>query len=282
MRLISKLERKLWKLALGEASWVNYRGDFRLRERYGQIARANYAYGMLRSADVANFFGAPEVTAVEFGLADGDGLLNMIDIAAQIEKEVGIRINVVGFDSGTGLPPLQGYKDHPELWSPGDFSTCDREGLIRKVNGRAKIIWGDISKTVDAFVDDLDSISPLGFVSIDLDIYSSTKAALRCLSGSAEKYNPGVSMYFDDLSFFFASECTGELAAIAEFNSGNQFRKIGIDRSLPGFRTDKTANWHSQMYVCQILDHEARQHSRSRPHLNLADHVKFLDEFGLR
>jgi hypothetical protein len=53
----AKAKRKLWTIALGEKSWIANHGDFRAREQYGLIPRANYLYGMLRAADVAKYFG---------------------------------------------------------------------------------------------------------------------------------------------------------------------------------------------------------------------------------
>jgi hypothetical protein len=273
---ITKLNRKIWTGILGEASWIDRYGDFRTRECHGLITRANYLYGMLRAADVARYFGKKRVTVIEFGVASGSGLLNMISLASKVEKETGIEFRIVGFDTGHGLPPVQGYKDHPELWNSGDFAMEDRETLVRKLGGRAEIIWGDIIDTIGPFTDAIDSSAPLGFISVDVDIYSASKAALRCLTSRPEKYNPGVSMYFDDVSFFFANEWAGELAAISEFNEEHELRKIGRDRSLPGDRPAKAESWYSAMYVCHVLDHEARQTSRKRQQLTIDAHADFM------
>jgi hypothetical protein len=274
--LVMKLRRKVWTRLLGEMSWIDRYGDFRTRESYGLLSRANYVYGMLRAADVAKYFGKNRVTVVEFGVASGFGLLNMISRAPEIEKETGIELRIVGFDTGHGLPPVFGYKDHPELWSQGDFAMEDRETLVRKVGDRAEIIWGDIADTIGPFTDTIDSNAPLGFISIDVDIYTATKAALQCLASRPEKYNPAVSMYFDDVSFFFANQWAGELAAIAEFNENHKFRKIGRDCSLPGHRPIKADGWYSSMYVGHIFDHEMRQMPRERHPLTIGDHADFM------
>jgi hypothetical protein len=235
---------------------------------------------MLRAADVAKYFGKRRVTVVEFGVASGAGLLNMIALAPAIEKETGIKLRIVGFDTGSGLPATHGYKDHPEIWNSGDFATEDRDILIRKVGSRAEIIWGDIDGTIDSFADAIDPSAPLGFISIDVDIYSATKAALRCLTKQPEKYTPAISMYFDDVNFFFANEWAGELAAIAEFNEEHELRKIDRDRSLPGHRPVMVESWYSNMYICHIHDHEARQNPRLRRELNIQNHFDFmLEEF---
>ncbi len=274
--LIIKITKTIWARLLGEESWIDRYGDFRMRERYGLISRANYLYGMLRAADVAKYFGKKCVTVIEFGVASGAGLLNMADLAPLIETETGVKLRIVGFDTGQGLPAVHGYKDHAELWNPGDFEMDNREELLRKLGGRAEIIWGDIASTIDPFTDTIDPSAPLGFISVDVDLYSATKVALRCLGGSPEKYTPAISMYFDDVSFFFANEWAGELAAIAEFNEEHKLRKIDHDRSLPGHRPLKSAQWYAAMYVCHVLDHEARQTPQRRQKLAIGAHHDFI------
>ena len=275
--LAYRIRRKLWTLLINEGSWARHNLDgFRDRELFGVIPRPHYAYGMLRAADMAKYCGKKNVIVIEFGVASGAGLLNMIELAPLIERETGVGLRIVGFDTGKGLPSVEGYKDHPELWTPGDFSTEDREGLLRKLDGRAEMIWGDLVDTVGPFTDAIDQATPIGFVSIDVDIYSAATHALRCLTQSPEKYNPAVSLYFDDVSFFFANEWCGELAAISEFNARHQLRKISLDRSLPGRRPAKAESWYSQMYVCHMLDHELRQKSRLRHELTIAEHHDFI------
>src|SRR6185437_9708208 len=165
MSAIGKVERRLWTTFLGEDSWIDHRADFRIRERYGRVARANYVYGMLHAADVAKYFGKQRVTIVEFGVASGHGLLNMVSNAPLIEKETGVSLRIVGFDTGRGLLSVSGYKDHPELWNPGDFATEDRDAFMRRLGNRAEIIWGDIADTVMPFLETVNSSAPLGFIS---------------------------------------------------------------------------------------------------------------------
>lgn len=95
----TKIKRKIWTHIFGIDSWVRRYEDFRTRERHGLINRPNYVYGMLRAADVAKYFGKKEVTVIEFGVASGAGLLNMIEVAPQIERETGVQIRIVGFDT---------------------------------------------------------------------------------------------------------------------------------------------------------------------------------------
>lgn len=274
--ITTRIQRKLWTIMFGHESWIRKTGDFRTRESYGLVERPNYAYGMLRAADNARYYGSKAVSVVEMGVASGAGLLNMIECADQITHETGIIFNIFGFDTGAGLPRVEGFKDHPEIWTPGDFAMENREVLLNRIGGRAEIIWGDINDTIDAFTENLSEQSPLGFVSVDVDLYSATKAALRCLVSDSNKYLPAVSMYFDDVSFFTANPWCGELAAINEFNELHHNRKISCDRSLPGRRPVAAQNWYPSMYVCHVLDHEARQTSRTRDGLTIGQHYRTI------
>jgi hypothetical protein len=181
----------------------------------------------------------------------------------------------VGFDTGEGLPEVQGYKDHAEMWLTGDFPMQDRDGLARKIGDRAEILFGDIKDTVYQFVDTLDPDAPLGFVAVDVDIYTATKSALKCLLGNPKLYNPAISMYFDDVGFFSANKWCGELAAIREFNAENDLRKVDGDRSLPGLRPVNNAAWYQRMYVCHILDHEARNKPLHRDRLTMEEYHNY-------
>jgi len=240
----------------------------------GTVERPNYAYGMLRAADLAKALGHASITVVEFGVATGNGLLCMVEHARKIEAETGVFVRVVGFDTGSGLPPTTGYKNHPELWREGDFSMEDQKRLLAKLDGRAELILGDIKDTILPFADALDGSSPIGFVSIDTDIYSGAKDALRGFSKAPECYLPAVSMYFDDVGSFFSNQWCGELVAIEEFNQENSLRKIDNDRSLR-YRPVPYMPWYDHMYVLHVLDHPIRNRGIERNALSLEEHYAY-------
>ncbi len=211
------------------------------------------------------YVGASSVTVVEFGVASGRGLLNMIDCAELITAETGVAFRIVGFDSRGRLAVDRQLQGPPgNMGDPGDFCHGRSGHRSRKIGGRAEIIWGNIDQTIDGFTGTLGPQSPLGFIAIDVDIYSASKSALRCLTGDPEKYLPAMSMYFDDVRFFFANKWCGELAAIEEFNAEHAMRKIDRDRSLPGLRPKAAAAWYRAMYVGHVLDHPARQSPANR------------------
>lgn len=256
-------------------------GTAREREGLGLLARPGYAYGMFRAADLARFLGRTSVTICEFGVATGNGLMAMVELAALIGPETGIEFRIVGFDTGAGLPALGGPEDHPEIWSPGDFQMGDREALLRRIDGRAELRFGDIKDTVAQFLADLRAESPLGFVSIDVDIYSATVSALRCLDGAADLYLPAISMYFDDVAFFFANRWCGELRAIEEFNQAHASRKIDSDRSIWRRGGRSYEPWFHHMYVAHVLDHEVRSRSQPRQGMDLNEHLGYMRKFNI-
>ena len=48
--------------------------------------------------------GLESITAIEFGVAAGAGLLNICEIAKNLTKETGVKFKIYGFDTGAGMP----------------------------------------------------------------------------------------------------------------------------------------------------------------------------------
>lgn len=277
VRFLSAINQPLHMMAV--AAWIRLFGSFRQKERMGLLQpRPSYAYGMLRAADIALWLGKKKITVIEFGVSVGMGFFAMIGLADMIEKETGVRFRVVGFDAGAGLPMFEGYKDHPELWVPGDFSMPSEEEMRRKIGGKAELIIGDIKNTVGGFMDTMTEDAPLGFVSVDVDLYSSTVSALKVFSGRAELYNPAMPLYLDDISTFFGNSYCGELAGVNEFNDTHDLRKIDIDFTLPGHRPYKHLNWYDRMRVCHVLDHDIRTRTRTAEELSVLENYTYLSE----
>ena len=240
-------------------------GSFRAKEQLGLIhPRPSYAYGLLRAADICRLLGKRRTTVVEFGVAAGSGLFAMVDIADQVTRATGIEFRIVGFDSGQGLPRFEGCKDHPELWVPGDFAMPDRVHMEERLRGKAELVFGDIAETVTPFMKTMTPDAPLGFVSVDVDLYSSTVSCLRILTGRSDLYNPAIAVYLDDFTTYFGNRWCGELAAINEFSDANATRKIDRDYTLPGHRPHKHLHWYNRMFVAHVLDHDLRTRVRTR------------------
>ena len=149
------------------------------RARWDLSARPHYLVGTLFAAQRARVQGIREISVIEFGVAAGNGLLALQAEAEAVERATGVAIRVYGFDAGPGgLPTFCGdYRDHPDMWMPGDYP-MDVDALRPKLAPRTTLILGDIRENIERFREEYDP-SPIGFLSIDVDLYSSTAAALR-------------------------------------------------------------------------------------------------------
>ena len=242
-------------------------GSFRAKERLGLIRRPWYAYGLLSAADRAAKLGYEQIAAIEFGVASGRGLRNMVALSRNVTEATGVEIRVVGFDRATGMPPTTDYRDHPEVYGEGDYPMIDEGKLRRDIGDGAELIIGDIEETVTRYKERLNKAAPVGFVAVDVDIYSSTKAALRLFDDDPEYYLPLTFAYFDDSSSrsHFNRFC-GELLAIEEFNEEHKLRKIDLDRGVwNAHRRLGPQLWYERMYIVHVFDHPGRFLSKPRP-----------------
>lgn len=96
-------------------------GSFRRKIFYDLILRPHHAFCILKAADQAKERGFNEINILEFGVAHGSGLMNIIKIAQKITRTTGVKINIYGFDTGEGMPDPLDYRDHPEYYNTGDF-----------------------------------------------------------------------------------------------------------------------------------------------------------------
>jgi hypothetical protein len=225
------------------------------------VVRQYYANGILRAADWAAGQGLKEMTAIEFGVAAGTGLLNAAMIARRVEKTTGVRVRIVGFDSGAGMPVPADYRDHPDLYSPGDFP-MDVPRLRQHLPPGVDLVLGEVSQTVPDYLGKMTA--PLGFVAFDLDYYSSTKQAMTILDGKPESYLPIVFCYFDDVYHEAHNSWCGELLAINEFNASSPMRKFERFALLENRRIFTRAAWLKQMYQLHVLDHPSREKTAPR------------------
>jgi hypothetical protein len=231
-------------------------GSYRAKVSFDLVIRPQYAYPMLRSAEMAREQGLKAVTVVEFGVAAGDGLLNLCAIAARLTQTTGVHFHVAGFDTGRGMPPPVDYRDHPELYQGGDFPMVDPEALRAAMPANAQLALGELSHTVPALMETLSEEAPLGFVALDVDYYSSSKDALELLAHpNPLKYLPLPIIYLDDIMFENHNSWCGELLAVQDFNNGHALRKIEQDRFLRSRRVCKNPRWLDQIYLLHVLDH---------------------------
>jgi hypothetical protein len=233
--------------------------------------RPAYLLGVLYAARQALRQRVEEISVIEFGVAGGSGLLALEREAGAVEKELGIAIKVYGFDNGpAGLPEFIGdHRDHPDKWRPGDFPMD--EALLRSNLGpRTTLVLGDVSDTVPCFCAD-PRVPPIGFIAFDLDLYSSTSAALRILSLPARKALDRIPLYFDDTEHSISHRFAGELLAIDEFNASNAGVKIDRWRGLECDRPFPEASFLKKMYLAHDLQAiSARAVKRKPLHRSLA------------
>lgn len=226
------------------------------RARWDLSARPHYLLGTLYAAERARALGVPEISAIEFGVAGGNGLLALQEEAAAVERATGVGIRVYGFDAGSsGMPHFCGdYRDHPDTWRPGDFP-MDVDALRPKLSPRTTLILGDIRETIEGFREGYDP-PPIGFMSIDVDLYSSTVAVLRVLELCPILRQ--VAIYCDDIDFHFCHRWAGELLAIEEFNQEHGNIKIDRWHGLRKGRPFPEADWIDRMFLCHDLESAAK------------------------
>ncbi|WP_348657792.1 hypothetical protein [uncultured Thalassospira sp.] len=241
-------------------------GGFRSKEKLGLIARPWYAYGLLSAADHAKKVGLSEIWALEFGVASGRGLRNLSSLAQAVSRITGIQVRVVGFDTGAGMPASEDYRDHPEKYRAGDYPMNDFTDLKAELQGKADLVIGDISETIDEFRDSLTLECPVGFVAIDVDTYTSSKAALRLFDRESSCFLPMTWCYFDDCtSRSHFTKFTGELASIEEFNQLHDMKKIDVDRGVwNAHRRLGPQLWYERMFIMHCFDHEWRKAKTKR------------------
>jgi len=249
------LLRQITRVPFALGLWSRFPvGSVKTRVHYGILPYPHYAYGVYWSAVLASRLGIPRISVIEFGVAGGRGLVALEQASIEIERELGVGIDVVGFDSGEGMPPPVDYRDLPHVWDAG-FYKMD-VGQLRARLQRAQLVLGDVAETTREWLQ-ANERAPIGFVSFDLDYYSSTKAAFELLEGHEGTRLPRVHCYFDDIvsnALSCLNEHVGELLAIREFNDAHEQRKIckieGLRMHRPRFEL-----WHDQMYALHDFCH---------------------------
>ncbi len=229
-------------------------GSYKFRYSIKAIERPNYAYVLYQAAALGKALNHKTISVIEFGVAKGDGLINLEMQAKNISKLFGINIEIYGFDNAIGLPTPEDYRDCPYLWSKGSFRMDEK--LLRSKLKDSKLIIGDISKTAESFFDK-NKPAPIGAIIYDFDFYTSTAIALKMLKSNSKFYLPRVFNYFDNTlgnnkSCF--NDFTGERLAIKEFNEANEEIKIAQPYNL--ITRDKFDSWHKQIWITHFFNHK--------------------------
>jgi hypothetical protein len=218
----------------------------------GSLKRPQYAMGLYAAALEAKALGIERISAIEFGVASGHGLLNMEALARRLGRFLDVEIQVYGFDMGSGLPKPKDYRDLPYVFAEGDY-LIDEQALRARLNG-AGLYIGPVAENLHM----LDGAPPVGFIAFDLDLYSSTVDAMHIFDFPPATRLPHVICYFDDVlapDIALYSEHTGELLAITEFNERNAGAKSVSPWASLKYTKLRPAMWHAQMYIMQDFQH---------------------------
>jgi hypothetical protein len=215
--------------------------------------RPQYIWGVLQGASLGKVLGMQRISVIEFGVAGGAGLIALEHIAQRCAEILDMKIEVYGFDSGSGLPKARDFRDCPYLWVEGQFR-IDEEELKKRLR-RASLKMGLVNETVPAFIQ--ASPPPVAFVAFDLDLYSSTKEALELLDAGHHLLLPRIACYFDDIMNRGSNEFAGERLAISEFNSMHPTRKLSLLHGLTYFLPPKSYSgfWSQKCFMAYIFDH---------------------------
>ncbi len=211
-----------------------------IKSRFGKDTHLKYGLQLIYALWQAKLCGYKKITALEFGVASGRGFTALKNYASQFTHHFDIEIIVKGFDTGQGLPTLKDYRDHPEIWAQGDYASSLQDN---------DVILGDVKDTLPEFISNWDD-SKLGFVSLDLDLYHSTKDALQIFKMKPDNYLPAVMVHLDDTATQLTMNpwCGAELA-VNEFNLDNELRKFEQKHRCWGI---------DNFYALHVLDHGIR------------------------
>jgi len=251
--MFSKLKTRLRHSRTFNRWWATRYGNFEDRLLAGVIPRPNYAYCVYHGARLAKRLGYTRMSAIEFGVAGGNGLLCLEQHAAIVSELTQVEIEVYGFDTGEGLPSPVDYRDLPYHWKSG-FYKMDVTALQSRLQ-RAKLVLGEVSVTLPSFFE-THRPAPIGAISFDLDFYSSTKSAMNVLRGGHEFLMPRIFCYFDDTigtETEVYNDFTGQRLAINEFNDEHDAMKLGFPYCLLNGRVQDT--WRYQIWVAHLFAH---------------------------
>ncbi len=212
----------------------------------GILPRPTYAYTAICAAETAVRLGYEEVSWIEFGVAGGAGLIHLEEIKTHVEKVLPIRVRIVGFDMGSGLPTPVDYRDLPYAWKRG-FYEMDIPLLKSRLTS-AELVISPIADTLPAFVSNGSPTAPIGMISFDLDYYSSTVEAFKIFDLAPDSILPRVFCNMDDVigSGEVFSDFTGARLAIREFNTLSDTRKLSACYDFAQFAYER---WQEKVMV---------------------------------
>ena len=232
---------------------VDYSADYLVRSQATE--RPNYAYCMMVAADLAKRLGLTKISAIEIGVAGGNGLAFMVEFAERVRKHTGVEIECIGFDTGAGMPPPENEKDLP-YWFAAEQYRMDVDALKRRLP-TAKLVLGNVRDTKEDFFDKHDP-APIGAIFNDTDYWSSTRDSLAMFEAAKdhpERFLPRIPMYYDDVigsPIEMYGPYNGQLAAINEFNDEHEDMKVHLNQNL---LAHSHVRYRYQIYYAHLFSH---------------------------
>jgi len=273
-RVIRKVVRTIRKLSESQDGPLDgWAAPYTLNSTYVRVMERpgcehGYTWGVVQGVNLAKVLGLDRVSVIEFGVAGGNGLIALERIAEEVEPIFGVKVDVFGFDTGSGLTKPLDYRDMPNLWSEGYFP-MDIDKLRQRLS-RAQLILGPVHETVPNFRQ--SDFAPLAFVAFDVDLYSSTTHALSVFDANHRSLLPRVYCLFDDILGYTFGNHVGERLAISDFNVSHDRAKISPIYGLYHYAPERYAKhmWEKN-YMAHFFDHPLygrRDGSIPRPNPN--------------
>jgi hypothetical protein len=128
----------------------------------------------------------------------------------------------------------------------------DEAALRVRLTKRTTLIIGNVMDTAPEFFARYQP-PPIGFISFDMDLYSSTRDALRIFAVPEKRMLRHVPLYFDDIEFIFNHRFAGELLAIDEFNQEGHAVKIDRWYGVKTGRPFPERSFLDKLYVAHDL-----------------------------
>ena len=226
---------------------------FNIRVKFSLTHRPSYSYCIYHAALLGKKLGLNSISVIEFGVATGNGLRFIENISKKVEKLVGIKIEIYGFDNGEGLPEPIDYRDLPYHWEGGYFRMDIPK--LKSLLKNSTLVLGNIKVTSQSFFKNY-SPAPVGAVFHDFDFYSSTKDSLELFKANNEYFLPRVFNYFDDTigsEIELFNNFTGERLAINEFNYENKDIKFSPAYHL--ITKPFILKWYHQIWITHFFKH---------------------------
>lgn len=219
------------------------------------VERPHYAWCMMRAAELGRILGHERISAIEFGVAGGNGLVFMCDYAKEVEKATGVKVVCYGFDTGKGMPPPEGAADLP-YWFAEKQYRMEFDKLKERIP-EGTLILGNIQESIGDFLDE-HSPPPIGVIFNDTDYWSSTRESFRLFDqvvARPENFLPRMFMYFDDIigsEMEMYGPCNGQLKAIESYNSSQSGVRIHRNQNL---LNKIQYSWRWQIYYAHLFNH---------------------------